>query len=130
VEPSLSRRLVRVVSLLLPAAMIVCASPEGQRLLPTEPDFVGFITSIDRGGAQDPPARLNVESHAGKIVRRHVVRLTRETVLIRRDGDVRRPIGVEEFELKNWVRVWFSDPGRQEYPTNVTARQVEVVDRP
>ena len=49
---------------------------------------------------------------------------------LRRDGDVRRPIGVDDFELKNWVRLWFSDPGRQEYPTNVTARQVEVVDRP
>jgi hypothetical protein len=110
--------------------MIVCASPEGQLPLPTEPDFVGFITSIDRGGAQDPTARLNVESHAGKIVRRHVVRLTRETVLLRRDAGVRRPIGVDDFELKSWVRLWFSDPGRREYPTNVTARQVEVVDRP
>ena len=128
-ELSLSGRLARAVSLLLPGAMIVCASPD-QFALPAEPDFVGFITSIDRGGAQDPTARLNVESHAGKIVRRHVVRLTRETVLLRRDGDVRRPIAIDDFAVKNWVRLWFSDPGRQQYPTNVTARQVEVVDRP
>jgi hypothetical protein len=129
-EPSLPGSLVRVVSLLLPAAMIVCASPEGQRPLPAEPDFVGFITAIDRGGAHDPSARLDVESHAGKIVRRHVVTLKRETVLLRRDGEARHPIGVGDLELKNWVRLWFVDPGRQEYPMSVTARQVEVVDRP
>lgn len=128
--PSLPGTLVRVVSLLLPAAMIVCASPEGQRPLPTEPDFVGFITSIDRGGAHDPSARLGVESHAGKIVRRHVVTLKPETVLLRRDGDVKHPIVVDDLQLKNWVRLWFLDPGRQEYPIGVTARQVEVVDRP
>jgi hypothetical protein len=125
-----SNRLVRIVSLLLPATMILCASPQGQGPLPAEPDFVGFVTAINREGPQDLMAQLGVESHAGKEVRRHVVRLTRDTVLIKRDGDSTRRIDVGDLEIRNWVRLWFADHGRREYPRDVTARQVEVVDRP
>ena len=118
---------MRILSFLLPAAMIMCAAPQGSGALPADPDFVGFITAIDREG---PTHVIAVESHARKIVRRHLVRLTSETVLLRRDGDTTRPIGVDELDLRDWVRVWFSESGREEYPRDVTARQVEVVDRP
>jgi hypothetical protein len=129
VSGSGARMLVASSALVVSMIMSACASPLGQAALPAQPDFVGFITTIERGPGP-AEARLGVESHADKIVHRHVVTVARDTVLVRRENDAQRHIVVNELEERNWVRLWFVPPGRGEYPTDVTARQIEVVDRP
>jgi hypothetical protein len=125
-----ARTFLAFIVLLAPTMMVLCASPQGQGPLRDEPDFVGFITAIEAGSGAGETGRLRVESHADKLVHRHLVKLTRDTVLLRREGSAQRRIEVRDVETRNWVRLWFSDSGRREYPNEVTARQVEVVDRP
>jgi hypothetical protein len=108
--------------------MSACASTEGRGALPARPDFAGFIAAIQRS-PDSAGTTLRVESHADKIVRRHVVSLTRDTVLVRRTAGSQQRIDASDLQEKNWVRLWFSPPGRGEYPTEVVAVQIEVVDR-
>ena len=51
-----------------------------------DPDFVGFVTAIDRAGTGEVIGRITVESHADKLVDRHFITLTNNTMLLRRDG--------------------------------------------
>lgn len=53
-----------------------------------DPDFVGFVTEINRRGAGEVVGRITVESHADKLVRRHLVTLTTSTLFLDRKSVV------------------------------------------
>lgn len=94
----------------------------------SEPDFSGFITGIDRGGSGSTIGRITVESHADKLVERHVVTVTKETSILRREGENNHPETIDKLKVKDWVKLWFSESQRQPYPTEVTAQKILVVD--
>lgn len=117
---SLTRR--RAVVLLGTAAAVTKAPGE------TKPQFTGFVTLIERGAGKGD-ARVTVESHANKMVRRHVLTVTPQTVIVKRTGEVETPAGLDSLEVKNWVRVWFAGAEKSSYPVEVTARRIMIVDR-
>lgn len=110
--------------------MTSCSSPEDKGTLNSEPDFVGFVTMIERDGTGEVVGHITVESHANKLVHRYVVTLTKQTALLRREGEALHPVDVDAFKLKDWVKLWFSGSRKEPSPLDVTARQVVIVDRP
>ena len=111
------------------AAAPSCRAPQGTAMRNSEPNFVGFVTAVERGGTGEVVGRVAVESHANKEVTRHSATITKQTVLLRREGDADRPVGLEALRERDWVKVWFTD-AREPYPTDVTARQLVIVDTP
>lgn len=99
-------------------------------MLNSEPDFVGFVTTIDRGGAGEVIGRITVESHADKLVTRHFVTLTKNTVLLRRDGSTLYPVDLDALKPKDWVQLWFLGSPTKPYPAELTAQRLVIVDRP
>ena len=117
--------MIRMVGLATVLAGIIMASCGSESRPPnSEPDFSGFITGIDLGGG-----RINVESHADKLVHRHVVTVTKETVILRRQGEKDRPETIDNLRVKDWVKLWFNESRRQPYPTEVTAQKILIVER-
>jgi len=106
-----------------------CSVQSGEELN-SEPSFVGFVTAIDRNETGGAIPRLTVESHADKLVRRHVVSLNKETVVLRRESGALRPVDISTLKLKDWVQLWFAGSRREPYPLEVSARQVVIIDRP
>jgi hypothetical protein len=95
-----------------------------------EPDFVGFVTAIDRGGTGEVIGRITVESHADKLVDRHVVTLTKSAVLLRRNGNELSPVDLDGLKPKDWVQLWFLGSPTKPYPAELTAQRLVIVDRP
>ncbi len=121
---------ITAAGMLAALAVNSCGSQRGKGSLETEPDFVGFVTMIDRSGSGEVIGHIAVESHAGKLVHRHLVTLTNRTLLLRREVQATRPVDIGALELKSWVQLWFAAPGKKPYPSEATARQVIIVDRP
>lgn len=108
-----------------------CSSPpQGKVMVNSEPDFVGFVTGVDRGGTGEVIGRITVESHADKLVDRHVVTITKATVLLRRDGNTLNPVGLDVLKAKDWVYLWFLGSPTKPYPAELTAQRLVIVDRP
>lgn len=123
-------RLVAMAGLVVGVAVSSCTFPQRKCEIGTEPDFVGFITIIDRGsGKGEVTGQIIVESHADKLVHRHVITVTNDTVILRRDGEINHRVNFDSLEVKNWVKVWFSG-AKKPYPVKVTARQLTVTDSP
>jgi hypothetical protein len=123
-------RIIALAGALVGIIMTSCGSAGSNGVLNSEPDFTGFITSIDQGGTGAVIGRITVESHADKLVHRHTVNLTKETIILRREGEENRPASIGSLKLKDWVKLWFQEPRQESYPTEVTARKVLIVDRP
>lgn len=108
-----------------------CAPPpQSKEMVNPEPDFVGFVTGIDRGGTGEVIGRITVESHADKLVERHFVTLTKSTVLLRRDGNALNPVDFDALKPKDWVQLWFLGSPKKPYPAELTAQRLVIVDRP
>ena len=95
----------------------------------TEPQFTGFVTLLERGAGKSD-ARVTVESHANKMVRRHVITVTPQTIIVKREGDAEKTVNLDSLAVKNWVKVWFTSEEKGSYPVEVTARRIMIVDRP
>ncbi|MDT7543439.1 MAG: hypothetical protein QOE33_3343 [Acidobacteriota bacterium] len=121
---------VFTVGVLAGASLPSCRAPQSRAMQNSEPSFVGFVTAIERGGDGEVVGRVTVESHANKIVNRHFVNITKQTVMLRREGETDRPISLDALQPKDWVKLWFADAAREPYPPDVTARQLLIVDRP
>jgi hypothetical protein len=111
------------------AAAPSCRAPQETAMGNSEPNFVGFITAVERGGTGEVVGRVAAESHANKEVTRHSVTITKQTVILRREGDTDRPVGLEALRERDRVKVWFTD-ARAPYPADVTARRLLIVDGP
>lgn len=109
---------------------VTSCSVQSREELNSEPSFVGFVTAIDGSETGDALTRLTVESHADKLVRRHVVSLSKETVVLRREGGALRSVEISALKPKDWVQLWFAGSGNEPYPLEVSARRVVIIDRP
>jgi hypothetical protein len=114
---------LRWAAALLWMAAAVTTAPGG-----ANPQFTGFVTLIERGTGKGD-ARVTVESHANKMVRRHVLTVTPQTAIVKRTGEVETPASLDSLAVKNWVRVWFAGGEKNSYPVEVTARRIIIVDR-
>ena len=110
------------VALFVIVAAVTMASVE------TEPQSTGFVTLIERGAGKGD-AKVTVESHANKMVRRQVLIVTSQTVIVKREGDVEKTVNLDSLAVKNWVKVWFAGAEKRSYPLEVTARRIVIVDR-
>jgi hypothetical protein len=128
---SLLLRFFLLAGILVSGAAASCSSPpQGKVMVNSEPDFVGFVTGVDRGGTGEVIGRITVESHADKLVDRHVVTITKSTVLLRRDGNTLDPVGLDVLKVRDWVQLWFLGSSTKPYPAELTAQRLVVVDRP
>ncbi|MGI9069685.1 MAG: hypothetical protein ACR2HX_25185 [Pyrinomonadaceae bacterium] len=123
-------RISGLTAVLVGIIMTSCGTVGLNSVPKSEPDFTGFITNIVKGGTGGIVGRIMVESHADKLVHRHVVKLTKETVILRREGEQDQAANIESVKLKDWVKLWFSEPGQDSYPDEVTAQKILIVDRP
>lgn len=120
-----------LAGLLVGGSVASCAPPpQSKEMVNSEPDFVGFVTGIDRGGTGEVIGRIMVESHADKLVERHFVTLTKSTVLLRRDGNALNPVDFDALKPKDWVQLWFLGSPKKPYPAELTAERLVIVDRP
>lgn len=95
----------------------------------TEPQFTGFITSIERVPGTTE-AKVTVESDAHKMVERHVVLVTPNTVIVQQQNQVEKTATQDSLAVKNWVKIWFTGGGKKPYPQEGTARRIMIVERP
>ena len=104
------------------------APPQSKAMANYDPDFVGFVTEINRRGAGEVVGRITVESHADKLVRRHLVTLTTSTLFFRQEGSARKSSDFSSLKEKDFVQLWFSGSNVKPYPPEVTARQLVIID--
>ena len=95
----------------------------------TEPQFTGFITSIERV-AGTGEARITVESDAHKMVERHVVVVTAKTVIVRQQNQAETTVTQDSLAVKNWVKIWFASGEKKPHAHEGTARRIMIVERP
>lgn len=128
---SLLLRFFVLAGILIGGSAASCSSPpESKEMVKPDPDFVGFVTAIDRGGTGEVIGRITVESHADKLVDRHFITLTNNTVLLRRDGKALNPVGLDGLKPRDWVQLWFVGSPKKPYPAELTAQRLVIVDRP
>lgn len=96
----------------------------------TEPQFIGFITQIQPGSDRDVLGWISVESHADKLVHRHIITITNETQIFVYEGGTYTQVNFEAFREYRYVKVWFAGNLKKPYPRETTARQVVIIDRP
>ena len=123
-------RWILLTAVLLTIIMASCGSHGMNTVEKSDPDFIGFVTNVEKGGTGEVVGRINVESHADKLVHRHVVTVTRATVILRREGEQERPAEIESIKQKDWVKLWFREARSDRFPAEVTAKKVLIVDRP
>jgi hypothetical protein len=124
-------RIFVLAGILLGCSAASCStSMQNKEISNSDPDFVGFVTTIDRGGTGEVIGRLTVESHADKLVNRHVVTITRSTVLRRREGEALKPVNLDALKARDWVQLWFSGSPTKPYPQELTAQRLIIIDRP
>jgi hypothetical protein len=98
------------------------------RPMETEADLIGFITGIRPNGEGDILGRINVESHADKIVSKYIVTITDETLIFRQDGNDLRRTAFKTLENKQWVKIWFTGPVLESFPVQGIAGQVVIIE--
>ena len=92
--------------------------------LPSPPDFVGWVMQVDPRSGQ-----IQVESQADKIVRPVTVKLTKDTLIFRREAGVLRQVDVSEVHLQDQAELWLIGPVPDSFPAEVNVRQV-IVENP
>lgn len=121
-------RIIGLVTVLAGIIMTSCGSAGSNNPPGSEPDFSGFITGIERNGSGSTIGRITIESHADKLVRRHVVTVTNETVIFRSEGEKNHPETIDNLKVKDWAKLWFKESRTQPYPTEVTAQKILIVE--
>jgi hypothetical protein len=112
--------LVVILVLLVRQAQLTTGSPT-PTAIPSPPDFVGWVLSVDPGLGQ-----VKVESQADKIVRPVTVILTKDTLILRRENGVLRQIDMSEVHLQDQAELWLIGPVPSSFPTEVHVRQMIV----
>ena len=69
---------------------------------------------------------MKVESQADKIVRPVIVKLTKDTMIFRREEGVLRQVDISEVHLKDQAELWLIGPVPNSFPAEVNVRQVIV----
>ena len=95
----------------------------------SQPQFIGFITVVARGEGTTS-ARVTVESHAHKMVRRQVVIVTPQTSIVKREGGNEKTVNLDSLAVKDWVGGMVRRRREGPYPSEVTARRIKIVERP
>lgn len=114
--------LVVIVMLLIRQAQRTAGAGSPKRdALTSPPDFVGWVLEVDPGSDQ-----MKVESQADKIVRPVIVKLTKDTMIFRREEGVLRQIDNSEVQLKDQAKLWLIGPVPNSFPAEVNVRQVIV----
>jgi hypothetical protein len=114
--------LALIVMLLIHQAQQTAGSPKPEALS-SPPDFTGWVMGVDPGSGQ-----IQVESQADKIVRPVTVKLTKDTLVFRREAGVLKQIDVSEIHLKDQAELWLIGPVPSSFPAEVNVRQV-IVDQ-
>ena len=117
--------LVIIVMLLIRQAQQTAAVGRPTReALTSPPDFMGWVLGVNPGSGQ-----IKVESQADKIVRPVTVKLTKDTMIFRRERGVLRQVDISEVHLKDPAELWLIGPAPGSFPAEVNVRQV-VVENP
>lgn len=114
---------VILVLLIKQAQLASSVDPSNQEALPSPPDFVGWVLEVNSGNNQ-----IKVESQAGKIVRPVIVKVTKDTMIFRREGGVLRQVEVSQVRLQDQAELWLIGPVPSSFPAQVNVRQV-IVER-
>lgn len=114
--------LVLIVILLINRVQQRTGNPTAEALT-SPPEFTGWVMGVDPGSNQ-----IRVESQADKIVRPVTVKLTKETLLFRREAGVLKQIDISEIHLKDQAELWLIGPIPSSFPAEVSVRQV-IVDK-
>jgi hypothetical protein len=112
-------------SLTILMALFVGCAPSAEPL-ETEADVIGFITEIHSKRGAGAPGEILVESHADKIVTRYVIAVTRETLILRQEGDDLPRASFKALENKQWVEMWWAGPTTGTFPVEGTAAQIVI----
>jgi hypothetical protein len=96
--------------------------------LQTEADFTGWVTEIYPIGDKGTLGQILVESHADKIVDKHMVTIRDETLILQEDGENRHEVDFEALETTQKVQVWFTGSIMESFPLQGTARQVVITE--
>lgn len=92
-----------------------------QNALTTQPDFVGWVLGVDPVHDQ-----IKVESQADKLVRPVIVKVTKDTLIFRREEDVLRQVDISELHLQDQAELWLIGPVPSSFPAEVNVRQMIV----
>ncbi len=123
-------RLYSGVALLLVAAMLAGCSadtepadsrgvdPDTAVVAPTS-DFTD-LQVVSGGRAL---GLIMAESHADKIVEKYAITVTGTTEILGLNGE---PVGFEDLEVTQQVKVWFSGPVKESFPMQVDAGRVVI----
>jgi hypothetical protein len=114
--------LVAMLMLLIIQVQQRTGSPAAEAIS-SAPDFTGWVMSVDGGSNQ-----IRVESQADKIVRPVTVKLTKDTLLFRREAGVLKQIDISEIQIKDQAELWLIGPVPTSFPAEVSVRQV-IVDK-
>ncbi len=115
--------LLAVIVLLLLRQIQQAASRPKPDALASPPDFVGWVLGVDPGNSQ-----IKVESQVDKIVRSVTARLTKDTLIFRREKGVLRQVDISEIHLQDQAELWLIGPLPSSFPAQVNVRQV-IVER-
>jgi hypothetical protein len=114
--------LVLILILLINQVQQRANNPTAEALT-SPPDFTGWVMSVDPESNQ-----IQVESQADKIVRRVNVKLTKDTLLFRREAGVLKQIDLSEIHLQDQAELWLIGTVPSSFPAEVSVRQV-IVDK-
>jgi hypothetical protein len=114
--------LVVILMLLIIQAQRRTGRPTAEALT-SPPDFTGWVMSVDAGNNQ-----IRVESQTDKIVRPVTVKLTKDTLLFRREAGVLKQIDISEIHNKDQAELWLIGPVPSSFPAKVSVRQI-IVDQ-
>jgi hypothetical protein len=103
--------------------VVVLTRPAPPDTLTTPSEFTGWVLGVKLDSRQ-----IVVESQAQKIVRRVTVTVTEDTLILRREGGKLRSIGLFGVRLQDQAELWLTGPVPEDFPAQVTAKQV-VVER-
>jgi hypothetical protein len=117
--------LVVIVMLLIRQAQQTADSPgPTPEALTSPPDFVGWVLGVDPGSGE-----IRVESQADKIVLPVTAKLTKDTMIFRRERGVLGQVDISEVHLQDQAELWIIGPIPGSFPAEVNVRQV-IVENP
>ncbi|MGE5378342.1 MAG: hypothetical protein ACM3XO_25060 [Bacteroidota bacterium] len=116
--------LAAIVLLLLIQGQQTTGAGPSREALSSPPDFVGWVLKVDPGSGQ-----VKVESQADKIVRPVIVKLTKDTMIFRREKGGLRQVEFSDIHLQDQAELWLIGPVPSSFPAEVNVRQI-VVENP
>jgi hypothetical protein len=92
-----------------------------------ESEILGFVTIVEKQAQGS--AKVTIESHANKMVRREVVVVTPKTAIVRREGDTDKAVSIDSLLPKSWVRVSVTGGENRSNSSPPVAHRIVIVDR-